>query len=218
MIDHFKYRKKGLETMRVIPSQTVLTLTYQTGLLSFNDAMLNKLVEDKKLTVSAKRLGNQNINVFSSEKFQFIILPQNQLQFQLTGMCSVSNVINDIQEILTALNYNLSNDVRLGFQCDTRATIDKAEYEKFTIELYSINYEKLNEKLGTTNTRVTGLKLSSIVDNTTAIEIVLEPVPNTQTYSIRLGCKFTKQEEFTTFISNFNEEYVEELVNGIYIN
>ena len=75
--------------MKVIPTQTVLTLTYQTGLLSFNEAMLKKLVEDKKLTVSSRKLGNQNINVFSSEKFVFMILPQNQLQFVITGKCSV---------------------------------------------------------------------------------------------------------------------------------
>ncbi len=204
--------------MKVIPTQTLLTLTYQTGLLSFNDAMLKKLVEDKKLTVTAKRVGNQNINVFSSEKFLFMILPQNQLQFVLTGQCSVRNVINEIQEILASLNYNLSNDVRLGFQCDTRATLDEAEYKKFTKELYSINYEKLNEKLGTTDTKVTGLKLTSMVANTTAIDIMLQPVPNTQTYSVVLGCTFTTQEEYTTFISHFNEEYVEDLLNGIPIN
>ena len=204
--------------MKVIPTQTLLTLTYQTGLLSFNDAMLKKLVEDKKLTVSTKRVGNQNINVFSSEKFLFMILPQNQLQFVLTGQCSVRNVINEIQEILASLNYNLSNDVRLGFQCDTRATLDEAEYKKFTKELYSINYEKLNEKLGTTDTKVTGLKLNSMVANTTAIDIMLQPVPNTQTYSVVLGCTFTTQEEYTTFISHFNEEYVEDLLNGIPIN
>ncbi len=204
--------------MKVIPTQTVLTLTYQTGLLSFNEAMLKKLVEDKKLTVSSRKLGNQNINVFSSEKFLFMILPQNQLQFQLTGQCSVSNVINDIQEILTSLNYNLSDNVRLGFMCDTRATTDEAEYEKFTKELYSINYEKLNEKLGTTDTTVTGLKLSSIVAKTTKIDIQLEPVPNTKTYSVKLGCVFTSQEKYTTFISNFNEKYVEDLLNGISSN
>jgi len=204
--------------MKVIPTQTVLTLTYQTGLLSFNDAILKKLVEDKKLTVTTKRVGNQNFNVFSSEKFQFMILPQNQLQFVLTGQCSVNNVINDIQEILTSLNYNLSSDVRLGFQCETRASIDEDEYKKFTKELYSINYEKLNEKLGTTDTIVTGLKLSSIVANTVGIETMLQPVPNTQTYSVLLGCTFTTQEEFTTFISNFNEKYVEDLLNGIPIN
>lgn len=204
--------------MKVIPTQTVLALTYQTGILSFNDAMLKKLVEDKKLTVAPKKIGNQNLNVFSSEKFSFVFLPQNQLQFQLTGKCSVNNVINDIQEILTALNYNLSNDVRLGFQCDTRATIDDAESKKFTKELCSINYDKLSKKLGTTDTKVSGLKLSSIIANKTAIEIILEPVPNTQTFSIVLACKFTTQEEFTTFISNFNEKYVEDLVNGISIN
>lgn len=204
--------------MKVIPTQTVLTLTYQTGLLSFNDAMLKKLVEDKKLTVTNKRVGNQTINVFSSEKFLFVILPQNQLQFSITGECSVNNVINEIQDILGSLNYNLSNDVRLGFQCDTRAILDEAEYKKFTEELYSINYEKLNEKLGTTDTKVTGLKLSSIVANTTSIDIMLESVPNTQTFSVKLGCVFTTQEEYTTFISNFNEKYVEDLLNGIPIN
>lgn len=204
--------------MKVISTQTILTLTYQTGLLSFNDAMLKKLVEDKKLTVSTKRVGNQNINVFSSEKFLFMILPQNQLQFVLTGQCSVSNVINEIQEILVALNYNLSSDIRLGFHCDTRATMNEAEYKKFTKELYSINYEKLNEKLNTADTKVTGLKLTSIVANTTVIDIMLQPVPNTQTYSVVFGCTFTTQEEYTTFISNFNEEYVEDLLNGIPIN
>lgn len=204
--------------MKVIPTQTVLTLTYQTGLLSFNDAMLKKLVEDKKLTVTNKRVGNQTMSVFSSEKFLFVILPQNQLQFSITGECSVNNVINEIQDILGSLNYNLTNDVRLGFQCETRATTDEAGYKKFTNELYSINYEKLNEKLGTNDTKVTGLKLSSIVANTTSIDIMLEPVPNTQTYSIKLGCVFTTQEEYTTFISNFNEKYVEDLLNGIPIN
>jgi len=204
--------------MKILPTQTVLTLTYQTGLLSFNDAMLKKLVEDRKLTVSTKRVGNQNISVFSSEKFVFMILPQNQLQFVLTGQCSVSSVINEIQEILASLNYNLSNDVRLGFQCDTRATMDEAEYKKFTKEMYSINYEKLNKKLSTTDTKVTGLKLTSMVANTTAIEIMLQPVPNTQTFSVVLGCTFTTQEAFTTFISDFNEEYVEDLLNGIPIN
>ena len=201
--------------MKVIPTQTVLTLTYQTGILSFNDAMLKKLTEDKGLTVAPKKIGNQNLNVFSSEKFSFVFLPQNQLQFVLTGKCSINNVINDIQEILTSLNYNLSNDVRLGFQCETRASINEDEYTKFTKELYSINYDKLNEKLGTTETRVTGLKLSSIVANTTVIETLLEPIPNTKTYNIKLGCTFTTQEEFTTFISNFNEKYVEDLINGI---
>jgi len=201
--------------MKVIPAQTVLTLTYQTGILSFNDAIVKKLVEDKKLTVAPKKIGNQNLNVFSSEKFQFVLLPQNQLQFIITGKCSVTTVISDIQEILTALNYNLSDNVRLGFQCNTRATLNKDEYEKFTKELYSIDYKKLNEKLGTTDTVVSGLKLSSTVDNTTRIETVLEPVPNTQTYSVLMGCTFTTQEEFTTFISNFDEKYVEDLLNGI---
>lgn len=204
--------------MKVIPAQTILTLTYQTGILSFNDAIVKKLVEDKKLTVAPKKIGNQNINVFSSEKFQFVLLPQNQLQFIITGKCSVTTVISDIQEILTALNYNLSDNVRLGFQCNTRATLNKAEYEKFTKELYSIDYKKLNEKLGTTDTVVSGLKLSSTVDNTTRIEIMLEPVPNTQTYSVLMGCTFTTQEEFTTFISNFDEKYVEDLLNGIPID
>ena len=118
--------------MKVIPTQTVLTLTYQTGLLSFNEAILNKLVKDTKLTVSTRKLGNQNINVFSSEKFVFMILPQNQLQFVITGQCSVDNVINDIREILTSLNYILSDSVLLGFQCDTRASITEDESKKFS--------------------------------------------------------------------------------------
>ncbi len=204
--------------MKVIPTQTVLTLTYQTGLLSFNDAILKKLVEDKKLTVTTRKTGNQNLNVFSSEKFLFVILPQNQLQFQITGQCSVENVINDIKEILSALNYNLSNDVRLGFQCETRATRDEKEYKKFTKELYSINFKKINEKLGTADTIVNGLKLSSFVANTTVIETMLEPVPNTLTYNVLLACTFTAQEEYTTFLSNFSEKYVEDLINGIPIN
>ncbi len=179
--------------------------------------MLKKLVTDKGLTVTNKKQSNQNINVFSNEKFLFVILPQNQIQFQLTGQCKVTNVIGGIQEILSSLNYNLSNNVRLAFQCETRATIDQEEHEKFTKKLYSINYEKLEENLGTNSTIVNGLKIIS-VSNTTQIEIILEPVPNTQTYSILLGSTFVTQEEFTTFISNFNEQYVEELLNGISIN
>lgn len=203
--------------MQIIPAQTILTLTYQTGVLSFNDAILKKLVEDRKLTVSNKRVGNQNVVVFSNEKFLFMILPQNQLQFMITGQCSVIDIIKDIQEILTALNYNLSSNVRLGFQCETRLSVNEDEHKKFTKELCLINYRVLEEKLGTTDTLVTGLKLhsKSITSNT---EIIFEPVPNTKTYSLLLGYTSTEQNDYTKFITDFNVEYLEVLINGIFVN
>ncbi len=84
------------------------------------------------------------------------------LFFEITGQCKVTNVIGGIQEILSSLNYNLSNNVSqlsllklqhhlLPFdECleISTATIDQEEHEKFTKKLYSINYEKLEENLG----------------------------------------------------------------------
>ena len=200
--------------MQIRQSQTVLTLTYQSNLFAFNAAILKKLVEDKKLTVSPTKIGNQTLNVFSNENFQFIILPQNQIQFVITGKCTLENIISDIQQILTSLNYTPENQVRLGFQCETRANLSEEEYLKFTREICAINYSKIQNKLGTTSTITNGIKITT-KSNTQQLDLLMELVPNTNTYSILLNYVFISQDEYSTFISNFNQEYLEDLLNGI---
>ena len=95
--------------------------------------------------MTSKRLGNQTLNVFSNADFQFIILPQNQIQFVITGKCTLENVINDIQRILSSLNYNPENQLRLGFQCETRTKLSQEDYQKFTREICAINYSKIQK-------------------------------------------------------------------------
>ena len=202
--------------MKIIDQQSVIMLTFQTGLLTFNEANLRNLIKEKNITESQRSANGLTFNVYSTNDLTFVIDgPQNIIRFTILGKISCSEQMNEIQEILQHLNFSLGAQVALGFQCTTVISVDESEQVQLLNRLAPFDMNKIKLALNSDNIWVNGIMFKTH-SNTSDTEITIQPnIPNKMINFI-IASRFTSHEDFSIFINQFSLTYVESVVNEIF--
>lgn len=203
--------------MKIDPSQTIINLTYQVGLITSTPALLQTVVDEFKLQ-TVQRPHNQfgPITVYSNISFSFYILPQAQtITFEILGKDSCVEYLEDIKKVMAKLQFISPGNRALGIVWSGIIDITD-EFPIIQKILENIDTEIIAQKFNVKEVQLGGLKLQGKRENC-EFDMLFQ-LKSPKFASCVIQGRFTKSEEFGSFINKLNGKYIEEMWNGIIKN